>query len=253
MAVDHLSALEAFQKASPDSYAFSGQLSIAVLPQAHTDPEIAKALHRLVTDNVKYKLAPAATAGDLLSTTLMMGIMGIAFPEPTRSAYFVSLQQELKTKLKTSFGDAHGGWSLAGLYTLDLLASYVLGQNPDFAHAADGITRALESEGTAVKPLAHITARGVQYEASSRRKNSKRIGLAHFAMAPDVKPPGIVSSPLFATWAIVPKAPPPPLWATSPPSSMGSSPPRHWSLSTRPRTRKATLALLTCLHGIYPK
>ena len=76
---------------------------MALQPGALADPAIAEVLHRLVSDNVKYKLAPAATAEDLLSTSVVLGLMGAMLPEPIRGAYLVSLRKGLKEKLQSGF------------------------------------------------------------------------------------------------------------------------------------------------------
>lgn len=178
LAVEHLRALERFQRTAPDKYAPSGQLAIALQPGALADPAIAEVLHRLVADNVKYKLAPAATAEDLLETSVVLGLMGAMLPDPIRGAYLISLRKGLNDKLQTGFAK-EDGWDVAALYALNALGAYLLGDTPDLSFAGDNITRALESNpDIKVRPIALIAARGVHYGTliATKELEPERVG-----------------------------------------------------------------------------
>jgi len=163
LVVEHLRALERFQKTAPDKYGPSGQLSVALQPAARADPAIMQVLQRLVEDNVKYKLAPARNAEDLLETSVILGFMGAMLPDPIRGAYLISLRKGLGDKLQVGF-DEDGGWDVAALYALHAAGGYLLGDTPDLGFAGDHITRALESDADIeVRPLALIAGRGVHY------------------------------------------------------------------------------------------
>lgn len=163
LTVSHLRALERFQKTAPDKYGPSGQLTVALQPGALADPAVTQVLQRLVEDNVKYKLAPAATAEELLGTTVVLGLMGTMLPDPIRGAYLGSLRTGLDQKLRDGF-TRQAGWEVAALYALNATGAYLLGEQPDLSFAGDNITRALEGDpDIAVRPIALITARGVHY------------------------------------------------------------------------------------------
>jgi hypothetical protein len=182
LAVDHLRALERFQKTAPDKYSPTGQLTIALQPGALSDPDIVSVLHPLVADNVKYKLAPATTAGELLETSVVLGFMGAMLPDPIRGAYLVSLRKGLEDKLRSGFA-REAGWGTAALYALNVAGAYVLGETPDLAFAGDGITRALEaSNDIQVRPIALVAARGVHYGtlAATGELEPEKVGSAKF-------------------------------------------------------------------------
>ena len=182
LAVNHLRALERFQKTAPDKYGPSGQLTIALQPGALSDPAIARVLQRLVEDNVKYKLAPAATAEELLETTVVLGLMGTMLPDPLRSAYLGSLRTGLDQKLRDSFGQ-QTGWDVAALYALNVASAFLLGGQPDLTFAGDNITRALEqASDIKVRPIALIAARGVHYGTliAQGELEPERVGAARF-------------------------------------------------------------------------
>ncbi len=182
LAVDHLRALERFQRTSPDKYSPTGQLTIALQPGALSDPDIVNVLHPLVADNVKYKLAPATTASELLETSVVLGFMGAMLPDPIRGAYLMSLRKGLEDKLRSGFV-REGGWGAAALYAVNVAGAYVLGETPDLAFAGDGITRSLEqSNDVQVRPLALVAARGVHYGtlAATGGLEPEKVGNAKF-------------------------------------------------------------------------
>jgi hypothetical protein len=183
MTVEHLRSLERFQKTAPDKYAPGGQLSIALQARALADPDVVEVLHRLVADNVKYKLAPATNAEDLLMTSLVVGVMGAMLPEPVRSAYLLSLRKGLDEKLRSGFGKNEGGWDLAAVHALNVAGAFLLGQQPDLAFAGDSITRALEANSEIkVRPIALIAAQGVQYGTliAAKELEPDKVGNAKF-------------------------------------------------------------------------
>jgi hypothetical protein len=182
LAVDHLRALDRFQKTAPDKYSPTGQLTIALQPGALSDPDIVSVLHPLVADNVKYKLAPANTAGELLETSVVLGFMGAMLPDPIRGAYLVSLRKGLEDKLRSGLL-REAGWGAAALYAVNVAGAYVLGETPDLVFAGDGITRALEaSNDIQVRPVALVAARGVHYGtlAATGELEPEKVGNAKF-------------------------------------------------------------------------
>ncbi|HQB42552.1 MAG TPA: hypothetical protein PLV85_03065, partial [Polyangiaceae bacterium] len=162
LAVDHFHALGRFQQSTPEKYSPTGQLTFALLSAALSDPEIVNALHPLLADNIKYELTTATTSSELLETTVVLAVMGAMLPDPFRAASLGFLQRELDNKLHSGF-DKSGGWGAAALYLANGFGAYALGNKPNMAFTGDGIIHALESESTEGRPLALVTARGVQY------------------------------------------------------------------------------------------
>lgn len=165
LAVRHIAALHKFQATAPKLYQPGGQLTIALLPGAASDPQITNYLQGLLAANVKHELASSNDPGDLFESSIVLLSVGMALPPATRAAYLQSLYEQFDQQLRTGMADKTG-WQVAALYGLGALGAQMLGSGPDWAYFGDQVRRALESPNhIAMRPVAQLASRSVQYAA----------------------------------------------------------------------------------------